>query len=161
MPIYVVRAGEHGPVKIGFTKDVASRLVKMQADNHERLTILGVFTGGAAEELALHRRFAGHRLRGEWFSFSPAMLGDLGLKPLEMPGKRQKKPANDIITALGGPVQLSRDLGIYRPVPTTLHWRRRGIPSRYWHRITELAAARGLVLTARDLERMLAYREAA
>lgn len=67
----------------------------------------------------------------------------------------------DLITALGGPANLARDLDIYRPIPTTVHWHTRGIPSRYWHRITELAASKGIELTARDLERMPLVAEAA
>lgn len=57
-----------------------------------------------------------------------------------------------LIVALGGPSMLARRLDIYRGVPTTVHWPARGIPSRYWHRIAELAAERGIKITARDLE---------
>ncbi len=60
----------------------------------------------------------------------------------------------ELITALGGPSSLARDLDIYQPMPRTVHWPSRGIPSRYWHKITELAAAKGLDITAHDLERM-------
>ncbi len=68
----------------------------------------------------------------------------------------QEAPRNhyEVIKALGGPVTLARDLGIERPVPATLHWGRRGIPSRYWHRVTELLAAKGVELTAHDIERL-------
>lgn len=59
---------------------------------------------------------------------------------------------HDLIKALGGPSDLARDLGIFRPIPTTVHWPRRGIPSRYWHRITELAGAKGITITPRELE---------
>lgn len=60
----------------------------------------------------------------------------------------------DLISALGGPVRLARSLGIGRPIPTTLHWASRGIPSRYWHRIVEVAAAEGVVLTINQIEQM-------
>ena len=79
MPVYMVRAGEHGPVKIGFSDNVALRLVKMQTDNHERLTILRIFEGGPTEEELLHERFADQHLHGDWHSFTDAMLGDVGL----------------------------------------------------------------------------------
>lgn len=79
MPVYIIRAGEHGPVKIGFAEDVRLRLTKMQADNHERLTVLRVLVGGQQEESELHLRFAAQRMRGEWFEFSPELLGDLGI----------------------------------------------------------------------------------
>jgi len=79
MPVYMIRQGARGPVKIGVAKGVAKRLATMQTGNHEQLTLLRSFEGAAAEERALHRQFADHRLAGEWFSFTKAMLGDVGL----------------------------------------------------------------------------------
>lgn len=64
------------------------------------------------------------------------------------------KTHRDVIFALGGPSNLARRLGIFRPSPPTLHWATRGIPPRYWHHVTALAGARGLDLTVHDLERM-------
>lgn len=60
----------------------------------------------------------------------------------------------DVIVTLGGPADLARELGIYRPIPTTVHWARRGIPPRYWHRVAELLVAKGAQITAGDIERM-------
>ncbi len=80
MPVYLIRAGTRGPVKIGYSDDVPSRLMKMQADNHARLTVLRVLEGGLAEEAMLHARFTGSRLHGEWFRFSKVMRGDLGME---------------------------------------------------------------------------------
>jgi hypothetical protein len=93
MPVYIIRAGQHGPVKIGFTNDLAKRLVELQVGNHERLTILRIFEGGQAEEAQLHERFAENRLHGEWHSFSQAMLGPalLGLRDL------LTEPAKEIV----------------------------------------------------------------
>ena len=79
MPVYMIRAGQHGPVKIGYSDEVTLRLVKMQADNHERLQILRLFEGGEADEAVLHERFSDSRLHGEWFGFTKQMLGDVGL----------------------------------------------------------------------------------
>lgn len=115
MPVYMVRAGEHGPVKIGFSDNVALRLVKMQADNHERLTILRIFAGGPTEEALFHERFADQHLHGEWHSFTKAMLGDLGL--VELPnvfGKAGQifNRMNELIDRLGevGEEQLLSEL---------------------------------------------------
>jgi len=85
MPVYLIRAGEHGPVKIGFSEDVTLRLTKMQADNHERLSVLRLLVGAQPEEALLHDRFANHHLHGEWYSYSRLMLGDLGLLDVERP----------------------------------------------------------------------------
>jgi hypothetical protein len=60
----------------------------------------------------------------------------------------------DVILALGGPSQLARSLGIYKAAPPTGHWSLRGIPSRYWHRVADLAADASIPVTARDLETM-------
>ena len=79
MPVYIIRAGEHGPVKIGWTDVIVTRLSKMQIDNHETLILLRLFDGGRAEERQLHQRFADLHLHGEWHSYSKAMLGDVGL----------------------------------------------------------------------------------
>ena len=79
MPVYMIRAGEHGPVKIGWSENVVGRLSKMRTDNHETLTVLRIFEGGPEEERQLHSRFADLHLHGGWHSFSLAMLGDVGL----------------------------------------------------------------------------------
>lgn len=67
---------------------------------------------------------------------------------------------HELIKALGGPVKLAQALDISRPIPTTVHWGRRGIPSRYWHRVTEIAGARGVSITAHDLERLPLFADA-
>jgi Meiotically up-regulated gene 113 len=91
MPVYMIRAGEHGPVKIGVADNVSRRLADMQVGNHEKLALIRVFEGGPAEETRLHERFADNHLRGEWHHFSRAMMGDLGLteiieaRPLPLP----------------------------------------------------------------------------
>ena len=83
MPIYMIRAGRKGLVKIGYSEDIVARMVKMQADNHERLILLRKFEGGKAEEALLHQRFADSSQHGEWFSFTKAMLGDVGLAEIK------------------------------------------------------------------------------
>lgn len=64
------------------------------------------------------------------------------------------KTHRDVITALGGPSELARNLGIFRTSPPTLHWPARGIPARYWHHVAMLAGKRGIRITAHDLEQM-------
>lgn len=60
-----------------------------------------------------------------------------------------------VVFALGGPTILAKELGIYRPAPPTLHWTRRGIPSRYWHRVADLLSAKlECHVTAADIERI-------
>lgn len=75
--VYLIRAGE-GPVKIGWVAERESapqRLAAMQTGNHERLSLLAVFPEAEGlTEWSLHRRFAEHRLRGEWFEPVPEIL---------------------------------------------------------------------------------------
>lgn len=58
----------------------------------------------------------------------------------------------EIIRQLGGPTKLAKDLGL-SVLASVGHWPARGIPSRYWHRIVELASERGIAITFADLER--------
>ena len=79
MPVYMIRAGETGPVKIGHSNDPIGRLVELQVGHYEKLRIIRLFDGGEAEEATLHVRFADLHIRGEWHAFSRLMLGDVGL----------------------------------------------------------------------------------
>ena len=58
---------EQGRVKIGKSKDIAARLQKMQTDNADNLTVLGVLD---CNECELHVKFAHYHVRGEWFVLS-------------------------------------------------------------------------------------------
>jgi hypothetical protein len=93
MAVYMVQAGDNGPVKIGLAKDVAKRVQGLQTAQPVKLNILRVLDGGADIEGALHQKFAHLRSAGEWFTFSEDMLGDLGLSDLPPPSKKEVKPA--------------------------------------------------------------------
>src|SRR3990167_7886868 len=74
MTVYFIRAGEAGPVKIGFTRDIDARLRALQCAAHEKLRLIRQIVGGGAVEKWMHRRFSEHRIRAEWFHFSEEML---------------------------------------------------------------------------------------
>jgi hypothetical protein len=59
--------GRPGLVKIGRSVDPWARLGKLQTGAAEPLRMLLTMPGGAAQENALHRRFAHLRVHGEWF----------------------------------------------------------------------------------------------
>lgn len=65
--IYVMRAGDTGPCKVGFASNVSQRLKALQTGHHERLRVLHVWEGDRDVEARLHRCLAAHRLHGEWF----------------------------------------------------------------------------------------------
>lgn len=79
MPVYVIRAGASGPVKIGVAGDPMHRLIDLQVAHYEELKIIRLLEGGATEEAALHVMFADLHIRGEWFAFSRLMMADVGL----------------------------------------------------------------------------------
>lgn len=163
MPVYMIRAGESGPVKIGVTKNALSRLKMLQTGCPLKLSFIRLLDGDEAEERSLHRRFATQRTSGEWFTFCDAMLTeDFGMIDVPFPSGirdavksvKEIRTHEDAINFLGGPSDLARKLGIAAGFPPTLHWGRRGIPSRYWHHVRELIVAGGIPITDRDLAHM-------
>lgn len=58
---------EFHTVKIGFSADPQSRLVRLQAGNPLRVAIIGKIPGDYKTERALHEQFAHLRMAGEWF----------------------------------------------------------------------------------------------
>ncbi len=72
---------QSGYYKIGLVKDARqgdslTRLEEHQTGNPRQLLLPEIVTAPAIEALesAVHARFASHRVRGEWFKFSPAQL---------------------------------------------------------------------------------------
>lgn len=68
-----------GPVKIGYSVDVAARMASMQAGSPVLLRILAIAPGGAAREAAYHQQFADLRLHGEWFRRTPEIEAEIAL----------------------------------------------------------------------------------
>lgn len=80
--IYFVQAGNGGPIKIGRTSLVVRyRVRELQIGCPYELLLLATMPGGLAKERALHARFRGDRLRGEWFRPSPELLGLIATLP--------------------------------------------------------------------------------
>ena len=75
MPVYLIRAGESGPAKIGHANNPENRMRDFQCGHYETLALLRTWPGAHAEEAAMHRAFSEYHIRGEWFRFCPAMLG--------------------------------------------------------------------------------------
>lgn len=71
--VYFVQAGENGPVKIGWSQDVARRMAELQTANANRLTLIGFLRGRMEREAATHALFAHLRLEGEWFRDTPEL----------------------------------------------------------------------------------------
>lgn len=81
--IYFIQAEGVGHIKIGFTDgdDALTRLAMLQTGSPVTLRLIGTMPGTMGDEKDLHRRFAAHRVTGEWFK-PVAELLDL-IKPTE------------------------------------------------------------------------------
>lgn len=70
--IYFLRPiGQEGPIKIGCSINVKSRLSTVLLWSPVKLEIAAVTNGGHEYERQLHARFARQRLHGEWFAPCP------------------------------------------------------------------------------------------
>ena len=139
MAVYVIQAGDSGPVKIGLAHDVMKRVYTLQTAHHATLRLLRVFPGGKRVERELHQRFRSAHIRGEWFALSAEDVAAITSVETSEPNA----PHRALIDALGGVAGLSVALGV---APNTVAtWRKRSrISARWWGEVIELARARGI-----------------
>lgn len=106
MAVYMIQAGgPRGPVKLGHGNP-QSRRDDLQVGNHLDLRIIRTFHGGEPEEAYLQGIFADLEIRGEWYSFSRAMLGDIGLVEI-LPPDPVPEPAGSVHHLIRAEVGLS------------------------------------------------------
>lgn len=74
--VYFIGA-EGGGIKIGVALDVAKRLKEIQAHCPLRLSVLATAPGDRTLEQAYHKRFAAHRMHGEWFTTHREILAEI------------------------------------------------------------------------------------
>lgn len=79
MPVYMIQAGEGGPVKIGhsnseYRNGIFGRLQSLQSAHYETLSLLRVVPGERDMEDAYQFFFVDSHIRGEWFRFDRRML---------------------------------------------------------------------------------------
>ena len=67
--VYLVHARGTNFYKIGIASCVKTRLHGLQNASPHELSLVTVIPGSQSLEKAIHRRFRGHRVRGEWFEF--------------------------------------------------------------------------------------------
>lgn len=60
-------------IKIGFATNVHKRLKALQTSSPVKLQLVLSFPGTRQDEQALHKRFAEHRMEGEWFRWCKAI----------------------------------------------------------------------------------------
>jgi hypothetical protein len=65
--VYLIRGRNSGLVKIGWSKNVYSRLATMQVGSSEELELIEVLEVGRTMEQTIHESNSDLRVRGEWF----------------------------------------------------------------------------------------------
>ena len=78
--IYFAQAGDGGPVKIGFSSNVESRLASLRCASASEIVLLNTRPGSMKAERLLHSRLERHRLRGEWFEPAEDVLAEAASK---------------------------------------------------------------------------------
>ena len=68
---------DSGPIKIGFSSKARIRLVALRISSPFDLKILASFEGTRADEKRMHSRFAGSRVRGEWFNRTDQLMNEI------------------------------------------------------------------------------------
>lgn len=74
--VYFAQAGDR--IKIGWSRNVATRIATLQTANADPLHLLATVPGARSLERQLHERFAAARLSGEWFEATPDLLAYIG-----------------------------------------------------------------------------------
>ncbi len=92
MPVYLIRAGEDGPVKIGRATNVLDRIANLQCGHYQKLVLLRTIShnDAAKAETWLHHHFFSMQIMGEWFRFHEAMMSidvpvDFSVQPAVVP----------------------------------------------------------------------------
>lgn len=72
--IYFIQQGDNGPIKIGYTTDLLSRMDTLQTGSPYKLNLVLCFQGFVTTERELHAKFRKDRMRGEWFAPSEELM---------------------------------------------------------------------------------------
>jgi hypothetical protein len=73
--VYFARAASR--IKIGWSRNVGTRLAQLQTANPDPIVLLATTPGGRALERQLHERFASDRVSGEWFDATDELLNHI------------------------------------------------------------------------------------
>ena len=72
--LYLMQAGDDGPVKIGRANDPIRRATELQSGCAQRINLRAVLPGRGSEERGVHEAFRNSRLHGEWFTPASAIF---------------------------------------------------------------------------------------
>ena len=88
--IYFMQAG-NGPIKIGFSTNIKSRLPEIQRWHPEEIRLLKMVTGRIEGERDIHRLFKEDRIRGEWFKPSEKLMAFINGLQDSYESKKEKR----------------------------------------------------------------------
>jgi hypothetical protein len=91
--VYFIRAGETGPIKIGYTaKSPKRRMGDLQTGSPQPLSLLLVVKGDVAYERKMHLKFQAARSHGEWFRPTRSLIRYIEYrKARQEAGKRSRR----------------------------------------------------------------------
>lgn len=72
--VYLIECEQTNTLKIGFTKNIDSRLKRLQASNPSELKVLYTLSGTIELEQELLTRFKALRIRSEWFKWDQLIV---------------------------------------------------------------------------------------
>ena len=72
--IYFILEEENNVIKIGYSKNVVSRLRQLQTSIPYQLRLLGKIEGTTKEERRIHEYLNPYRMKGEWFDYKIKMV---------------------------------------------------------------------------------------
>lgn len=90
MSVYFITARALGQVKIGASDKPYLRLKALQTGSPVPLALERLIDGGVEDERALHGRFSGLRLSGEWFQLAEEMEAFMATLAEPPPPERQR-----------------------------------------------------------------------
>lgn len=65
--VYLIQSGDNGPIKIGFTRNLKSRLLNIQTGHPYKLKVLLTLDANIETEHDLHVKFSRYRITNEWY----------------------------------------------------------------------------------------------
>lgn len=121
MTVYFAQIGRDGPIKIGDTDNVKSRIRQLQTVMPWPLTLLRVLPSLCHNTAAIYAHFARARMRGEWFYPTRELL-DFIAKPYSLRSPTSADIANarahrgSSLAFLKGPLAHCADLSLWERV---------------------------------------------
>ena len=113
--VYFVQVGDQfGPVKIGVTNNISTRVAMLQTGSPTKISCIAIFDFGTEEaarvaESAFHTLFEDRRLEGEWFAWSDEFVdllkGMLQIEKFFGPTGQQLNVSFDIVRLAGGGIR--------------------------------------------------------